>query len=282
MPETDALDRANTPLLTLITQQSLDEDYRVVAERRAANGDEPRRRPARTAALVVAAFGLLVTVAAVQTSQNEGVNDASRASLIGQIEASRAEIADLQRQIQQTRELNASLQGELDALSAELRAAQSRVARQQAVSGFGPVAGPGIQVTVDDAPNGEAVADRDLRPLVNGLWLAGAEAIAINGQRLTSRSAIRNSGEAIQVNSRPLSPPYVVSAIGDPLTLQADLMETYSGRMFRDIADNLGFVWGMDNVDDMSLPAAPARLQRLRNVVDPTGPKPNPQKEAPQ
>lgn len=282
MPETDALDRANTPLLTLITQQSLDEDYRLVAERRAAEGGEARRRPARTAAVVVAAFGLLVTVAAVQTSQNEGVNDASRASLIEQIEASRAEVADLQRQIQRTRELNVSLQGELDALSAELRAAQSRVARQQAVSGFGPVTGPGIRVSVDDAPNGELVTARDLRALVNGLWLAGAEAVAINGQRLTSRSAILNAGRAIHVNSRPLSPPYVVSAVGDPLTLQVELMETYSGRMFRDIADNLGFVWDMDNVDDLSLPAAPARLQRLRNVVDPTGPRPNPQKEAPQ
>ncbi len=77
MPETAApTDRANTPLLTLITQQSLDEDYQHVAERRAAeNGGAPppRRRPTRTAGIVVAVFGLLVTVAAVQTSEQEGV-----------------------------------------------------------------------------------------------------------------------------------------------------------------------------------------------------------------
>lgn len=287
MPETaPPTDRANTPLLTLITQQSLDEDYRVVAERRAAEngGTPPRRRPHRTAGLVVAAFGLLVTVAAVQTSQNEGVADASRASLIDQIETSRDDVAYLQRRIVRMREHNLSLQSDLDALTAEQQAALVRRERQEAASGFGPVHGPGIRVTVDDAPGGEAVTDRDLRPLVNGLWNAGAEAISINGQRLTSRSSIRNSGAAIQVNSRPLSPPYVVQAIGNPLTLQADLMETSSGLLFRDIAENLGYPWTMDNVeDDMSLPAAPARLLRLRNAVDPNSEQlPNPQKETPQ
>lgn len=282
MPDTAApSDRVNTPLLTLITQQSLDEDYQVVAQRRAAEngGTPPRRRPTRTAGIVVATFGLLVTVAAVQTSENEGVADASRASLIEQVEAARADVAGLEQQSVEIREHNLALQSDVDALVAEQQAAQARLERQQAVSGFGPVTGPGIVVTVDDSPT-QAVTARDLRPLVNGLWGAGAEAIAINDQRLTSRSAILNSGPAIEVNSRPLSPPYVVSAIGDQRTLQADLMETSSGLLFRDIATNLGYEWGMDNVDDMTLPAAPARLLRLRNAVDPDNvEKPSPQKQ---
>ena len=60
------------------------------------------------------------------------------------------------------------------------------------------------------------VLDRDLQIVVNGLWAAGAEAISINGQRLTALSAIRSAGEAILVDFRPLSPPYVVSAVGEP------------------------------------------------------------------
>jgi uncharacterized protein YlxW (UPF0749 family) len=108
------------------------------------------------------------------------------------------------------------------------------------------------------------VRDRDLRPLVDGLWNAGAEAIAINGQRLTARSPIRNSGVAIHVNFRPLSPPYVILAIGDRASLQADLMETTSGLTFRDTAAHFGFPWTMDNEDRLSLPAAPQRLLRLR------------------
>lgn len=287
MPETvTPPDRVNTPLLTLITQQSLDEDYQLVAERRAAeNGGTPppRSRPHRTAALVVAAFGLLVTVAFVQTSEQEGVQDASRASLIDQVEASRDDVADLQRQKVQLREDNLAVQTQLDELTAEQEATAARRDRQAAAAGFAPVHGPGVRVIVDDAPTGELVVDRDLRPLVNGLWTAGAEAIAINGQRLTSRSPIRNSGDAIQVNSRPLSPPYVVEAIGDPNTLQADLIETSSGLLFRDIAAAVGYPWTMDSVDELSLPAAPPRLLRLPAITDASNAKNlNEPKEAPQ
>ena len=63
------------------------------------------------------------------------------------------------------------------------------------------------------------VYDRDLQDVVNALWLAGAEAMSINGQRLTAATAIRSAGEAILVNSRPLSPPSLVHAIGNPAPL---------------------------------------------------------------
>ena len=56
---------------------------------------------------------------------------------------------------------------------------------------------------------------------MNGLWEAGAEAVDINGQRLTSLTAIRGAGDAVLVNYRPLVRPYVISAIGDPTTLGA-------------------------------------------------------------
>ena len=272
MPETASpQDRATIPLLTLITQQSMDEDYEHVAERRAAETGEPvRRRPHRMAAIVVGVFGLLVTIAAVQTSQRSGVEDASRAALVSQIEDRRESVADSQRQVVRLRELNLALQERLGDVTASAQAAIARTDRLAAATGFEAVTGPGVRVTVDDAPNGTAVRDRDLRPLVDGLWAAGAEAIAINGQRLTARSAIRNSGAAIHVNVRPLSPPYVILAIGDTGSLQADLMETTGGLRFRGTAESLGFPWGMDNEDQLSLPAAPQRLLRLRSAAEGT------------
>ena len=122
------------------------------------------------------------------------------------------------------------------------------------------MSGPGVQITVEDAPNGEAVRDEDLQRLVNGLWEGGAEAIAINGKRLTSRSSLRNSGAAINLNgSPPLSPPYVVSAIGDKDTLQANLLDTSTGLAFSNVADALGLPVTMKNVDDLTLPAAAQR-----------------------
>ena len=74
-----------------------------------------------------------------------------------------------------------------------------------------------MRVVADDAPGADSarneVLDTDLQKLVNGLWEAGAEAISINGQRLTNLSTIRQAGGAITVNARSLRPP--VRRLGD-------------------------------------------------------------------
>src|SRR3954471_3376460 len=89
------------PLLALITQRSLDADYEHVAARKraAGQGTSVRQVPRRTAAVVLLAFGLLVTVAAVQTSRNATADEASRSSLIDQIDLRRESVADLQKQL---------------------------------------------------------------------------------------------------------------------------------------------------------------------------------------
>lgn len=266
MPDAPTTDRARTPLLTLITQESLDEDYQHVADRRAAAQEPPRdgQRSHWIAAAVVAVFGVLVTVAAVQTSASSGVNDANRSSLLRQIEDRRADAAAAQTRIVRLRELIVGMHAEYDAATEEAQSADSRVQRLGAVTGFGPARGPGVVITVDDAPDGEAVRDEDLALLVNGLWEAGAEAVAINGKRLTARSALRNAGAAINLNGAPpMSPPYVVSAIGDPKTLPANLLDTTSGMAFTNLADVLGFSVKRQNEDDLMLPAATLRRPRF-------------------
>ena len=266
-------DRALTPLLTLITQESLDEDYEHVAQQRreAGRSARPAVRGHWVAAAVVGVFGVLVSTAAVQTLQREGVTDASRETLLTQIASGRAEVGDLQARIVRLRELNVGLQENLDQVRAKQTAAVARQTRLAAWSGFGPVSGPGIVITVKDAPSGEAVRDEDLALLVNGLWEAGAEAISVNGKRLTARSALRNSGAAINLTGPPpLSPPYVVSAIGNNKTLQADLIDTTTGLSFTTLADALGFPVTMQNVDELTLPAAPPRMLRLRSAVSGT------------
>ena len=95
--------------------------------------------------------------------------------------------------------------------------------------------GPGVLVVVDDSPSAAAdardrVLDLDLQVLANGLWEAGAEAVAINGHRLSSLTAIRSAGDAITVDYRSLTRPYRVEAIGDPRTLQAYLLSLLLGR----------------------------------------------------
>src|SRR5215218_8464386 len=97
-------EHVTTPLLELITQRSLDADYEHVAARKRSRGETSSSRgvPSRTASLVLVAFGLLVTIAAVQTSRNASVDEASRASLIDQITQRRHSVADLQRQLANT------------------------------------------------------------------------------------------------------------------------------------------------------------------------------------
>src|SRR5690606_21541510 len=97
------------------------------------------------------------------------------------------------------------------------------------LTGFSAVVGDGVRIRFDNPPNATEstmIRDVDLALLADALWAAGAEAIAINGQRLTAMSAIRTSGNAVEVNSLGIAPPYTVLAIGDRRTLAARFVET--------------------------------------------------------
>ena len=99
------------------------------------------------------------------------------------------------------------------------------------------------------------------------MWTAGAEAISINGQRVSASTAIRNSGTAIEINSTGIAPPYVVQAIGNIDTLSSRLVETSSGAAFAVLAGDYGWSYEVDNVDELRLPAAPVRLRQLRSAT---------------
>ena len=119
-PRPDVPDQVMMPLLDRIVRQSLDEDYRVVAARkkRSRRGRPPRRprsryrppappprpgRPRQVAAVVMSVFGVLVALAAVQTSRNAPEANASRDSLIDQVQARRANVANLQERLDRLR-----------------------------------------------------------------------------------------------------------------------------------------------------------------------------------
>lgn len=259
------------PLLERITAQSLDEDYRIVAAQR-RDGTGPTRNPRRSwliAAAVIAVFGMMVSTAAVQTSRNAEVDDASRATLVERIGDQREQVAEQQERIARLREANVDEDRRASRLVDSVQAEQGRLQRLQVHTGFVTVRGGGVRVTVDDAdgddPNG-IVKDYDLALLANALWSAGAEAVAINGQRLTPMSAIRTSGPAIEVNGVGVAPPYTVQAIGDPGRLEANFYDTSSGLAFADLARTYGMSFTMENAEELTLPSGPARLRRLRSA----------------
>jgi len=257
------------PLLALITKRSLDADYEHVAARRRALGRDPESHPVprRTAGLVLLVFGLLVTIAAVQTSRYASANDAGRESLIEQVDLRRQGVSELQKQLDRQQSQVFALQSELNSLATERQATQARLERLGIRTGFGAVSGPGVQVTVNSAPGSagsELVRDSDLTLLTDALWAAGAEAISVNGQRLTVLSAFRNVGIGILVNSQPINPPYVFSVVGNPDTLPANLLASSMGEKWYALKDSLGFRFDVRNGGTMSLPAA--QQQRLRSA----------------
>ena len=277
-PEGEQLpDHVTMPLLALITQRSLDADYEHVAARRRVSGQgrDPHPVPRRTAGLVLVVFGLLVTIAAVQTSRNASASNASRESLIQQVNLRREGLSALQKQLDQQQSRVLTLQSKLNDLATERQATQARLERLGVRTGFGAVRGPGIQVTVNSAPDSagsQLVRDSDLNLLTDALWAAGAEAISVNGERLTVLSAFRNVGIGILMNSQPINPPYVFSVIGNPDTMPASLLSSSIGEQWYALKDSLGFRFDVRNGGTMSLPAAePQRLRSAEIATPHTG-----------
>ena len=262
---------ATEPLLERITRDSLDADYSAAAQRRirlAGAPDRPgasRLRPATTVA--VAVFGVLVAVAAVQTSRNAPDAANSREALIAQIQRRQEQVEVLQARLLSMRRQTAGLATDLERTLRELQGVEDRASRLRAATGFGPVSGPGVRAVVDDAPTGQdegRVRDEDLAKLVDGLWNAGAEAVAVNGQRLTSLSSIRTSGLTVHVNNKPLSPPYVVLAVGDSSGLQSRFADSTHGLEWLSLVTTFGFSFEMRNEEELTLPGD--RLPALRQV----------------
>ncbi|HEY8345775.1 MAG TPA: DUF881 domain-containing protein [Symbiobacteriaceae bacterium] len=136
-----------------------------------------------------------------------------------------------------TQETLKAVQAERDRLAKELDELRKALAEQNAtpppdttplelLAGTVETRGPGVIVTVTEATDKATqtrVQDEDLWTVINELYAAGAEAIAVNGQRLTSISGIRNVGQRIMIYQTLTASPFEIAAIGDPAVLESAL-----------------------------------------------------------
>lgn len=119
---------------------------------------------------------------------------------------------------------------------AALAAMQRRAAELAGDAGLDPMHGPGLVVTLTDAqrdangrfprdasPDDLVVHQQDIQAVLNALWSAGAEAIQMQDQRIIATSAPRCVGNTLLLNGRTYSPPYTITAVGDPGAMQAAL-----------------------------------------------------------
>lgn len=136
--------------------------------------------------------------------------------LQGRQDELKARILELRGRIQATEQA--------DAGSAELvRELNDDLQDARIAAGLIPLTGTGIVLQVEDSAESPApgsneadylVGARDLRALVEELWAAGAEAIAVNGERITPTTAIIDVGPSILVNAAYLAGPYQITALG--------------------------------------------------------------------
>ncbi|MEZ5116763.1 MAG: DUF881 domain-containing protein [Candidatus Nanopelagicales bacterium] len=228
------------------------------------------RRTTVLAVVTLVAAGLVLSVSLVQTRAVAPATEAQRAELVVRVEQATATNVRLEEQVAALqREVTAAQEAALTATGGGQQLT-GRLAVLEAAAAYTPVQGPGATVVLRDAeasddavdPDLGRVLDRDVQLVVNGLWQAGAEAIAVNGRRLTARTAIRSAGPAILVDYSPLTPPYRVEAIGP-----ADLGDVFrrgdAGDALRDLADTYGLRFGVEDSDRLSLPAGQSTLPVL-------------------
>ncbi|GAA3352004.1 DUF881 domain-containing protein [Amorphoplanes nipponensis] len=266
--------------LTELFQNPLDPGYADAAARKARGEGRtgaPKRIVRGISTLTVIALGFLLVVAYQQTMADEPARSRARATLVDQVQSRRGETAELQARADRLR-----------AEVADLRAKQlggagvARLRGLEAETGLAPVRGSGARVTVGDGPmpvdplTGERksearVRDTDLQVATNALWAAGAEAVAVNGQRLTATSTIRQAGEAILVDLRPVTTPYQVVAIG-PKDLAGTFREGAAGRFFRALNNKFGITYDVTVVSNVTLDAAAEpNLRQAVPSVPPSG-----------
>ena len=279
-------------LLTSMMERPLDPGYAAAAERRVAEG-LPSSTGTRTATVAVAAVvtGLLLTLGAVALRAPSTSAAEAKAQLVSQVESRRSAVERQEANLRTLQEQVDQLRGR--ALGQTSSSLQTRLAALDVASGAQSMQGKGLVVVLDNAPGADGTSadgnprtssedsdgilySRDMQVVVNGLWEAGAEAISVNGQRLTSRSAIRFAGDAILVNYRPLARPYTITVLGDPDGLQVEFAETAGGAYARALKDNYGIRVSMDARDDLTVPAATSLTVREATVPAPASSAPTP------
>ncbi|MFG2844952.1 DUF881 domain-containing protein [Kitasatospora sp. NPDC048296] len=274
---------ASMSLLTNVMDHSLDEGY---AEAAAARGGEHDSRIPRTLrGLLTLGAGLalvggVVTVGAVNAHKAEPSLAKERDALIHRINDSNGSADNLQKQVQDLRrKVEETQQQALPSGDVDAGGLTGTV-------GLGEVTGPGVKLVLEDAPgtgsggnvdpragqgfsNSGRLRDRDLQLVVNGLWGSGAEAVSINGQRLTALSAIRAAGEAVLVDNRPLVPPYNIQAIGDGPRLLSAFESDMAGQYLRLLQEKYGIKSTLSAQKSLTLPAAVGVTLRTAQPVTP-------------
>jgi uncharacterized protein YlxW (UPF0749 family) len=171
------------------------------------------------------------------------------------------DLADLQRQVQQLTKQAATRDG-------AVAAAQADGDDGALSAGLVALSGPGVEITLDDAPSrpdGTLPADArpddlvihqsDVQAVVNAVWAANADGVAIMNQRLVSTSAVRCVGNVLLLQGRTYSPPFVITAIASGAAVRAQLADSPQVAILQQAVDAFGLRFTVHDRAAVTLPA---------------------------
>jgi uncharacterized protein YlxW (UPF0749 family) len=179
----------------------------------------------------------------------------------GDIARQQAELAGVQRRIQQLTRQAATRDG-------AVAAAQSSGDDGALSVGLVGLTGPGVEITLDDAPprpDGTLPADArpddlvihqsDVQAVVNAVWAAGADGVAIMNKRLVATSAVRCVGNVLLLQGRTYSPPFVITAIASGPAVRAQLAASPQVAILQQAVDAFGLTFTVHDRSSVALPA---------------------------
>ena len=241
----------------------------------APSGDAPSRPGMAWRVLVpvtALAAGLLFATSAA-TAAGTDLRAGRRTQVTDLIGAQRRTVASQEKTAAALRTQVAQVQAVAAAGNSQVAAARSRGDALAPAAGLVAVTGPGVTVRLDDAPRKDGVPpasnnpddlvvhQQDVQAVVNALWAGGAEAMTLMGQRVISTSAVRCVGNTVVLHGRVYSPPFVVSAIGDPQRLRIALDEEPGVEFFRTFVDRYGLGYSVRTGRALELPAYDGPLE---------------------
>jgi uncharacterized protein YlxW (UPF0749 family) len=251
---------------------------------------EPVLKPIRPARSRAGAIGVSVVLVAAGLLFTTSAHTAHGT----QLRSERADLADLltaenarvRARTQRWAALSDQVMGEAAANTANSKAVESlerSSAPLIAEAGLRAVSGPGLTVTLNDAPRNVpipaqagpddlVVHQQDVQAVVNALWAGGAEAMMLQDQRVISTSAVRCVGNTLILQGRVYSPPYTISAIGDPAKLQTAIDASVQISYYLQYVSSLRLGWSVKKSDRLTLPAYAGSLALSHARVAGRGP----------
>jgi uncharacterized protein YlxW (UPF0749 family) len=171
------------------------------------------------------------------------------------------QVAELQRQVQRLTEQAASRDG-------AVAAAQTAGNAGALSAALVPLTGPGVEIILDDAPSRPdgslpvnarpddlVIHQSDVQAVVNAVWAAAADGVAIMGERLIATSAVRCVGNTLLLHGRTYSPPFIVTAIADATAVRAQLAASPQVAVFQQAVQAFGLTFQVRERSEVALPA---------------------------